>query len=145
MTRRIEALRVDTSSIHSNARSAQNPEVQRDEAVRRQQIDKVRLQADRAQESQTPGGAELQDPARSASPDRKRSPDELLADFVAPGIPDGDILQRSASILEQFVTELVPELRGGEELHKMATTLIEEEIERHQYLLERMQEGVEPD
>lgn len=142
MTRRVEALRVDTSGIHSNARAAQNAEVQRDETVR---IDKVQLKADRTQESQTSDGAELHDPDASSSPDRKRSPDELLADFVAPGIPNGDILERSASILEHFVTELVPTLRGGEELHGMATSLIEEELERHHYLLERMQEGAKPD
>ncbi|WP_295806564.1 hypothetical protein [uncultured Nitratireductor sp.] len=145
MTRRIEALRIDTSSIHSNARSTQNSEAQRGDAARREQIDKVGLQANRTQESHTSQGANFQDLAPSAPPDRKRSPDELLADFVAPETPNVEVLERSVPILEHFVTEMVPELRGGKELHEMATTLLAEEIERHQYLLRRMQGGVEPD
>jgi len=70
-----------------------------------------------------------------------KSLDEILAEFVMPEIPEPAILRRSVPILHHFITEVVPNLEGGEPLRALARTLMEDEIERHRELLGRLQEG----
>lgn len=73
------------------------------------------------------------------------SVDDLLAEFVAPQALEPAILSRSVSILQHCITDLVPDLDGGDQLHDLAKALMEEEIERQRDLLDRMQEGFEPE
>jgi hypothetical protein len=70
-----------------------------------------------------------------------KSLDEILAEFVMPEIPEPAILRRSVPILHHFITEIVPDLEGGEPLRALARTLMEDEIERHRELLGRLQGG----
>ncbi|QPC42958.1 hypothetical protein HW532_09810 [Kaustia mangrovi] len=68
---------------------------------------------------------------------------EELVDFIMPRIAEPGIFQRSVSILEHLAADVIPRLEGGEELRSLATTLIEDEIGRHQDLLERIHGGLE--
>ncbi|HEV2503930.1 MAG TPA: hypothetical protein VGV39_12700 [Mesorhizobium sp.] len=70
-----------------------------------------------------------------------KSLDEILAEFVMPEIPEPAILRRSVPILHHFITEVVPDLEGGEPLRALARTLMQDEIERHRELLGRLQGG----
>ncbi|MCG7503600.1 hypothetical protein [Mesorhizobium retamae] len=70
-----------------------------------------------------------------------KSLDEILAEFVMPEIPEPAILRRSVPILHHFITEVVPDLDGGEPLRALAKSLMEDEIERHRELLGRLQGG----
>ena len=70
-----------------------------------------------------------------------KSLDEILAEFAMPEIPEPAILRRSVPILHHFITEIVPDLEGGEPLRALARTLMEDEIERHRELLGRLQGG----
>ena len=70
-----------------------------------------------------------------------KSLDEILAEFVMPEIPEPAILRRSVPILHHFITEIVPDLEGGEPLRALARTLMEDEIDRHRELLGRLQGG----
>ena len=67
-----------------------------------------------------------------------KSLDEILAEFVMPEIPEPAILRRSVPILHHFITEVVPDLDGGEPLRALAKSLMEDEIERHRELLGRL-------
>ncbi|WP_395383006.1 hypothetical protein ACHMW4_31160 [Mesorhizobium sp. UC22_110] len=58
-----------------------------------------------------------------------------------PEIPEPAILRRSVPILHHFITEVVPDLEGGEPLRALARTLMHDEIERHRELLGRLQGG----
>ncbi|MFD2052130.1 hypothetical protein ACFSQT_31315 [Mesorhizobium calcicola] len=89
--------------------------------------------------TEKPDTAEFQPSAGAAG----ESLDEILSNFVMPGIPEPAILRRSVPILQHFITNLVPDLEGGEQLKTLARTLMEDEIERHRDLLGRMQEGIE--
>ncbi|MDX8477458.1 hypothetical protein RFN28_03065 [Mesorhizobium sp. VK24D] len=99
----------------------------------------------RAQETKSAAAAERPETAEfQASRDAAgESLDDILINFVMPAIPEPAILRRSVPILQHFITNLVPDLEGGEQLKTLARALIEGEIERHRDLLGRMQEGIE--
>lgn len=144
MTRRVDGLRIDTPRLEPTGREAQNIEALRGQPVRRRHIDAVHLKTGRSRETgatEQPATAEAR-PSASSRP--TMSVDDLLAEFVAPQALEPAVLSRSVSILRHCIADLVPNLDGGEQLHELATALMEEEIERQCSLLDRMQEGFEP-
>ncbi|MCR4264822.1 hypothetical protein [Nitratireductor sp. ZSWI3] len=149
MTQRLDALRVDTSRLDTSA-GREAPSI---EGARRRTIDRPRLngvdKSTAREGSAADGAAEAGRLDSGASPVTSRfgppSLDQALEDFVAPGIPDPTIIRRSVSILKDCVDHLVPNLDGGEQLHELATTLLEEEIQRHQELLRLLHGGGQTD
>ncbi|WP_163266849.1 hypothetical protein [Chelativorans alearense] len=142
MTRRVDALRIDTPRPASAEREARNEEALRSQPIRRRNIENVDLQTGRARESDSPERSAVTDAEFSSQSHPSPSVDELLAHFVAPEIPEPAILRRSVPILQHCIADLVPNLSGGEQLHDLAKALMEEEIERQRSLLDRMQEGL---
>ncbi|WP_048647061.1 hypothetical protein [Nitratireductor soli] len=149
MTPRLDALRIDTSRLDGNA-GREAPSV---EGTRRRNVDRPRLnglERPSARAGKAPDGAtETQTRDADGSPFITGlgaiSLDDALEDFVVPDIPDPTIIRRSLSILQHCVEHLVPDLDGGEQLHDLATALLEDEIELHKELLRLMQEGANSD
>jgi len=146
VNRRLEGPRFDTATKDTAA----GRELRQAEGVRGQVIYRRRMNGtDRT----TSGAQGTKSAAGTAKPDAAEfhladgsageSLDEILVKFVMPAIPEPAILRRSASILQNFVTQQIPDLDGGEQLKALARTLMEDEIQRHRNLLGRMQEGIE--
>lgn len=148
MIQRLDALRTDTSKLDTTA----GREAQPVEGTRRRIIDRPRLnglekasaRAGKADGANEPAKFDPGSSTALVGPG-SLSLDEALEDFVMPGIPDPTIIRRSVSILQHCVDHLVPNLDGGEQLHDLATTLLEEEIERHRELLRLLQGGAQAD
>ncbi|RVC64683.1 MAG: hypothetical protein EOS65_04185 [Mesorhizobium sp.] len=126
-------------------REVRQAEGVRGQAINRRRMNGVDKAASRAQGTKSAAGAERPQTAefQSSREAAGESLDDILVDFVMPRIPEPAILRRSVPILQHFVTHLVPNLEGGEQLKSLARTLMEDEIERHRDLLGRMQEGIE--
>lgn len=62
-----------------------------------------------------------------------------LLDFVMPSIADASIFQtgRCISLLHHLVAEIIPNLDESEELRRLATSMLTEEIERQRDLQTR--------
>lgn len=140
MSRRVDGPRFDTRpesigrDAHADAAHAQPIERRRLNGINRA----------KAKGSNPASGAEgLETEAFQGPPAGTggKSLDEILAEFVMPEIPEPAILRRSVPILHHFITEVVPDLEGGEPLRALARTLMEDEIERHRELLGRLQGG----
>ena len=149
MTPRLDAVRIDTSRLDGNAgREAPSVEGARRRTVDRPRLDGLEKPSSRAgKAADGAGDAQALDANGSSSIASfgARSLDDALDGFVTPGIPDPTIIRRSISILQHCVEHLVPDLDGGEQLHDLATALLEDEIERHKELLRLMQEGAHTD
>ena len=67
-----------------------------------------------------------------------------IVDFVMPRISEPAILRydRSVPLLEYLVSDLLPQLGEGSELHALATTLVSDEIARHRALIGRIYQGL---
>lgn len=144
MIKRIDALRLDPARVHSAGNEAQNVEMPGADRIRSQQVDSIQFRTDRVQGAGTPEQSATEGLQEQPSRHRTHSPDEILAAFVAPDVPDQAIFRRSVSILQHCITDVVPNL-DREELREGVKNLLEEEIERHQALFERMQGGFEPE
>ncbi|MCT7376846.1 hypothetical protein [Chelativorans salis] len=144
MIKRIEALRIDPARVHSTGNEAQNIEVPGTDRIRSQQVDQIDLRTGRAQEADTPEQSAIDGVQEPFSSRRAQSPDEILAEYVA---PDADlaILRRLVSILQHCITDVVPNLDGGAQFSEFATDLLKGEIDQCHALQERMQGGFEPD
>src|ERR1700760_2585085 len=59
---------------------------------------------------------------------------QAIAEFVAPKIVHSGLLQgpRATLILEQLVSHILPMLGGSDELRELASTVLEDEMGRHQ-------------
>lgn len=145
MNRRLEGPRFDTARLDSGGREVRQAEGVRGQAINRRRMNGVDKAASRTQGTKSADGAQKAETAEFHPSQGKagKSLDEILTEFVMPSIPEPAILRRSVPILQHFVTHLVPDLEGGEQLKTLAKTLMEDEIERHRDLLGRMQEGIE--
>lgn len=145
MSRRVEGSRLDTGRVDTSGHEAQQAEGLGQKAINRRRlngIDKASghtRETGAAAQSNRPETADFQSSSNPAG----QSVDDALIDFVMPRIPEPAILRRSVSILQHCVTELVPDLDGGDQLKNLAKTLIDDEIERHRELLGRLQGGIE--
>lgn len=145
MTRRVEGSRLDTGRVDTSGNEAQQAEGLSQKAINRRRLNGIDKAAGHTREtgaaaqSNRPETADFQSSSNSAG----QSVDDALIDFVMPRIPEPAILRRSVSILQHCVTELVPDLDGGDQLKSLAKTLIDDEIERHRELLGRLQGGIE--
>lgn len=141
MTRRLDAVRFDAARPVTGRKLAE-AEALRAPSFDRQRLDSTRRAANRARHTdanspaQDADASSLQAPASSG-----QSLDDVLLDLVTPRIDDPSLLRRSVSILEHCVDNVLPTLEGGDQLRHLAATLIEDEIQRHRTLLERMQGG----
>ncbi|AZN98244.1 hypothetical protein EJ066_14250 [Mesorhizobium sp. M9A.F.Ca.ET.002.03.1.2] len=126
-------------------REVRQAEGVRGQAINRRRMNGIDKAASRAQGTTSAAGTEKPETAefQPAQGTTGESLDEALINFVMPGIPEPAILRRSVPILQHFVANLVPDLEGGEQLKTLARTLMEDEIERHRDLLDRIQEGIE--
>ncbi|MDX8515933.1 hypothetical protein [Mesorhizobium captivum] len=146
MSRRLEGPRFDTAAKDTAAgRELRQAEGAHGQAIYRRRMNGIGRTTSRAQGAKSAAGTERPDTAefQPARDSAGESLDEILVQFVMPAIPEPAILRRSVSILQHFVTQLVPDLDGGEQLKTLARTLMEDEIQRHRDLLGRMQEGIE--
>ncbi|RWC50599.1 MAG: hypothetical protein EOS55_01340 [Mesorhizobium sp.] len=145
MNRRLEGPRFDTARVDTPGREVRQAESVRGQSINRRRMNGVDKAANRAQETKSVAGTEKPETAEfQPSPGAAgESLDEILVNFVMPSIPEPAILRRSVPILQHFVTHMVPDLEGGEQLKTLARTLMEDEIERHRDLLGRVQEGIE--
>ncbi|MDG4884032.1 hypothetical protein [Mesorhizobium sp. WSM4884] len=144
MNRRLEGPRLDSARMDTAGRDVHQAEGVRNQTISRRRMNGVdqvakRAQGTKAAAAEMPETAEFQASREAAG----ESLDDILINFVMPAIPEPAILRRSVPILQHFITNLVPELEGGEQLKTLARALIEGEIERHRDLLGRMQEGIE--
>jgi hypothetical protein len=145
MNRRLEGPGLDAGRLDTSGREAQQVDGARGQAINRRRLNNVEKAAARTREtngaarSERPETADFQPPSGSSG----KSLDDALIDFIMPRIPDPAILRRSVSILQHCVTDLVPDLEGGEQLKNLARTLMQDEIERHRELLGRLQGGIE--
>jgi len=141
MSRRLEGPRLDTA--RADGRDVRQAESARGQSIGRRRMNDAERASGRAGQTASAGAAEDPQviefqPVRNAA---DLSLDEMLIDFVMPVGAEPGILRRCVPILQRFVADLVPDLEGGEQLRTLAVTLMEDEIERHRYLLGRMQEG----
>lgn len=145
MNRRLEGPRLDSARRDTVGRDVHQAEGVRGQTINRRRMNGVDQGTKRAQETKSAAAAERPETAEfQASRDAAgESLDDILINFVMPAIPEPAILRRSVPILQHFITNLVPDLEGGEQLKTLARALIEGEIERHRDLLGRMQEGIE--
>jgi hypothetical protein len=145
MNRRLEGPRLDAGRVDTSGREAQHAEGMRGQAINRRRLNGVDKAAGRTQEANAASQSDRPQTAdfHYASGASGKSLDDALIDFVMPRIPEPAILRRSVSILQHCVTQLVPGLEGGEQLKSLAKTLMQDEIERHRELLDRLQGGIE--
>ncbi|OCC06703.1 hypothetical protein BA190_00235 [Labrys sp. WJW] len=144
MTRRLDAIRLDapnlgSSSQETNVKGLQGPPVNR---RRLHSIDSRSEEAGKAGRSERSETA-ARSTGRAAGLSAKRSLDDELQDFVMPKGAGSAILRRSVPILRYCITDLVPQLEGGDQLRSLAQSLMEEEIERHRDLMARLQKETE--
>ncbi len=78
---------------------------------------------------------------REGSP---KSSESVLIDYVMPPMPDGRIFEGShiVALFEYLRDEVLPLMNGNEELTDLATRIINDEIERHNFVLEKRQSGI---
>ncbi|NJM34467.1 MAG: hypothetical protein HC850_06875 [Rhodomicrobium sp.] len=76
--------------------------------------------------------------------DARPSSESLLIDFVMPIISDARIFEESHTIalFEYLRDELLPFFHDNEELTYLATKVIDDEIQRYNFVLERRQSGI---
>ena len=145
MSRRLDGVYFDTARLGTTERVTEQAQGLLGQAIGRRRlhgIDKARTaRKSDADAASRPDEADAGLLLPGGNPGS--SLDEVLLDFVMPRIPDPAILRRSVSILQNCISLLVPNLDGGEQLKTMAATLIQDEIERHRELLNRLQEGIE--
>lgn len=69
---------------------------------------------------------------------------QVIVDFVMPRLTDATVLHgsRAASILEHLVSDVLPNLAGGDELRRLARTIITDELARHHDKLARSHSGI---
>jgi hypothetical protein len=69
---------------------------------------------------------------------------QAIADFVTPKITHSGLLQgpRATLLLEQLVSHILPMLGGSDELRELASTVLEDEMGRHQDVTSRIHEGL---
>jgi hypothetical protein len=69
---------------------------------------------------------------------------QAIAEFVTPKITNPGLLHgtRTALILEQLVSDILPMLEGSEELRALASSVLEDEMGRHQELASRIHTGL---
>jgi hypothetical protein len=144
MTRRLDAIRFDASNLGTSGQDA-NVKGLQGRTVDRRRLNGVELRPNRAGKAD---GSDRTDPAGKPAPeafetDAGRSLDEDLIEFVMPKVAGPAILRRSVSILRYCIADLVPGLDGGDQLRDLAQSLMEEEIERHRDLWERLQKEAE--
>lgn len=140
MSRRVDGPRFDARpesigrDAHADASHAQ--------PIERRRLNRInRAKAKGTNSTSGADGLETEAFAGPSAGATGKSLDEILAEFVMPEIPEPAILRRSVPILHHFITEVVPDLEGGEPLRALARTLMEDEIERHRELLGRLQGG----
>lgn len=80
------------------------------------------------------------------APDRKLkavSLDAYLMAYITPNLSDPGILRanRSLSILERILSDVIPNLEGDEDLRSFAAGVIEDEIARRRDLMGRARKG----
>lgn len=140
MTRRLDAIRLDAPNLGSsgqetNVKGLQGP------AINRRRLHSIEP---RSEEAGKAGRSERSETAarsagKAAGPSAKRSLDDELQDFIMPKGAGSAILRRSVPILRYCISDLVPQLEGGDQLRSLAQSLMEEEIERHRDLMARLQ------
>jgi hypothetical protein len=144
MTRRLDALHFDASRLDTSGQDTSKVKASQGQTINRRKLDGVDFQAGRSRRSEKAWHSrEAEAAAPDPSPLGTQSPDDVLVDFVMPRITTPAVLRRSVSILQYCVSDLVPNLEGGAQLRSLAENLMEEEIERHRDLLERLQKGNE--
>jgi hypothetical protein len=69
---------------------------------------------------------------------------QAIAEFVMPKLTNPSLLHgtRTTLILEQLVSDVLPMLDGSEELRALASTVLEDEMGRHQELASRIHTGL---
>lgn len=67
---------------------------------------------------------------------------EDLAELVMPQIADPEIFQSAqyTAILDELVTDVLPELEGDAEVRELIAVLLTEELDRHRSLQRRLRE-----
>jgi hypothetical protein len=83
-------------------------------------------------------------PDRSAGAFAPHSLREEIVDFVIPRITEPAILRydHSVPLLEYLISDLLPQLEEGSELHTLATTFLSDEIVRHRNLVAQIYQGL---
>jgi hypothetical protein len=69
---------------------------------------------------------------------------QAIAEFVTPRITHPGLLHgpRTTLVLEQLVSELLPALKGSDELRALASTVLEDEMGRHREVAARIHAGL---
>lgn len=144
MTRRLEATRLNNpSSVDRPDARMEHAETNGVFAASRRgltSVDKAAVRPEHADGLQDIDRAGF---SRSEGAGNGKSIDDMLNDFVTPSLTEPAILRRSVSILQRCISDVVPRLEGGDQLRELATSLMQDEIERHNELLGRMREGYE--
>jgi hypothetical protein len=122
--------------------------IQRDQGER---LDVVLQRLRDNEETSTVDGADSVHPllkgirrTRERPEDWRLSSESLLIDFVMPIISDARIFEESMTIalFEYLRDELLPFFHDNEELTHLATKVIDDEIQRYNFVLERRQSGI---
>ena len=144
MTRRLDAIRLDAPNLGSSAQET-NVKGLQGPPVNRRRLHSIESRSDEAGKAGKSERSETtaRSTGRPAGPSAKRSLDDELLDFTMPKGAGSAILRRSVPILRYCITDLVPQLEGGDQLHSLARSLMEEEIERHRDLMARLQKETE--
>jgi hypothetical protein len=74
----------------------------------------------------------------------QQSSESLLIDFIMPMVSDARIFEGSQTILllQHLRDDILAYMSDNEELTQLATKIINDEIERHNYVLEKRQSGI---
>ena len=76
--------------------------------------------------------------------EQESSLETVLIDFIMPIVSDAGIFQddRAIMLLSYLRDELLPNMDDSEELHSLATLIIDDEIARHHFVNERRQASI---
>jgi hypothetical protein len=79
-----------------------------------------------------------------AAPANVSSLRQAIEEFVMPKVTHPGLLHgpRTTLILEQLVSNILPMLRGSDELRELASTVLEDEMGRHQEVASRIHAGL---
>lgn len=141
MTRRLDGPNIETSNVDLAGREVRQAEGLLTRSVNRRRLDEIDRLRGRTSGAGAARGSEQPEAADFSYTVSGQSIDEALTEFVMPSIPDPSILRRTASILQDCLVNLVPNLEGGDQLKNLASTLMRDEIEKHRDLLGRLREG----
>lgn len=141
MTRALDAIRLTSPIPGSPGREADVGRLQGQPVARQQQKTSETRYGKATRTGKDERADELSQ--RSDAPTAKRSLEDEILDFTTPNLAGSTVLRRSVPILRYCISDLIPELEGGDQLRGLARSLMEEEIERHSELMARLQKETE--